>query len=32
VDLPQIAPLFARFGGLDRKPGRELLFMEVELA
>jgi hypothetical protein len=22
VDLPQIAPLFARFGGLDRQPGR----------
>lgn len=25
VDLPQIAPLFPRFGGLDREPGRELV-------
>ena len=25
VDLPQIAPLLPRFGGLDREPGRELV-------
>jgi hypothetical protein len=31
VDLPQIAPLFPRFGGLDREPGRELLGIGIEL-
>jgi hypothetical protein len=32
VDLPQIAPLFPRFGGLDREPGRELVGIGIELA
>jgi hypothetical protein len=32
VDLPQIAPLFPRFGGLDSEPGRELLDIGIELA
>jgi hypothetical protein len=32
VDLPQIAPLFPRFGGLDREPGREFLGIGIELA
>jgi hypothetical protein len=29
VDLPQIAPLFPQFGGLDREPGRELVGIGV---
>jgi len=32
VDLPQIAPLFPRFGGLDCEPGRELVGIGIELA
>jgi len=32
VDLPQIAPLFPRFGCLDREPGRELVGIGIELA
>jgi hypothetical protein len=32
VDLPQIAPLFSRFGCLDREPGCELLGIGIELA
>jgi len=32
VDLSQIAPLFPRFGGLDREPGRELVGIGIELA
>ncbi|MDR6890944.1 MULTISPECIES: hypothetical protein [Variovorax] len=32
MDLPQIAPLLPRSGGLDRESGRELIGMGIELA
>jgi hypothetical protein len=32
VELPQIAPLSPRFGGLNREPSRELIGIGVQLA
>jgi hypothetical protein len=32
VDLPQIAPLFSRFCGVDRELGREIFGIGIKLA